>query len=52
MQEKVISEEYIKQKSKKNVQYFYSCAVHYGIYILYTHQQMHFLLNLEKFKFT
>jgi len=24
--------------------------VHYGIYILFTHQQMHFLLNLEKFK--
>ena len=23
-----------------------------GIYILFTHQQMHFLLNLEKFKFT
>jgi len=22
------------------------------IYILFTHQQMHFLLNLEKFKFT
>ena len=31
---------------------FYSCTVHYGIYILFTHQQMHFLLNLEKFKFT
>jgi len=22
------------------------------VYILFTHQQMHFLLNLEKFKFT
>ena len=32
--------------------HFYCCAMHYGIYILFTHQQMHFLLNLEKFKFT
>jgi len=31
---------------------FYCCTVRYGIYILFTHQQMHFLLNLEKFKFT
>jgi hypothetical protein len=31
---------------------FYCCTVHYAIYILFTHQQMHFLLNLEKFKFT
>ena len=31
---------------------FYFCTVHYGIYILSTHQQMHFLLHLEKFKFT
>ena len=31
---------------------FYCCAVHCGIYILFIHQQMHFLLNLEKFKFT
>ena len=30
----------------------YCCTVHYGIYILFTHQQMRFLLNLEKFKFT
>ena len=30
---------------------FYCCTVHYGIYILFTHQQIHFLLNLEKFKF-
>ena len=31
---------------------FHCCTVHYGIYILFIHQQMHFLLNLEKFKFT
>ena len=31
---------------------FYCCTVHCGIYILFTHQQIHFLLNLEKFKFT
>jgi len=30
---------------------FYRCTVHYEIYILFTHQQMHFLLNLEMFKF-
>ena len=36
----------------------YKMPVQYGllegehkIYILFTHQQMHFLLNLEKFKF-
>ena len=29
----------------------YRCTVHYGIYILFIHQQMHFLLNLQKFKF-
>jgi len=29
--------------------FFNCCTVHYGIYILFTHQQMHFLLNLEKF---
>ena len=23
-----------------------------NVYILFTHQQMHFLLNMEKFKFT
>jgi len=23
-----------------------------GIYVLFIHQQLHFLLNLEKFKFT
>jgi len=27
----------------------YRCTVRYGICILFTHQQMHFLLNLEKF---
>jgi len=31
---------------------FYCCTVHYGIYIVFIHQKMHFLLNLEKFKFT
>ena len=31
---------------------FYCCTMHYWIYILFTHQQMHFLLNLEEFKFT
>ena len=31
--------------------FFYCCTVHYGIYILFTHQQMRYLLNLEKFKF-
>ena len=30
----------------------YCCSVHYWIYILFTHQQMHFLLNLKKIKFT
>ena len=30
---------------------FYCCTVNYGIYILFSHQQMRFLLNLEKFKF-
>jgi len=29
---------------------FYRRTVHYGIYVLFTHQQMQFLLNLEKFK--
>ena len=29
---------------------FYRCIVNCGVYILFTHQQMHFLLNLEKFK--
>jgi len=28
---------------------FYRCTVLYGIYILFIHQQLHFLLNLEKF---
>jgi len=28
---------------------FYLCTVHYWIYILFTRQQMNFLLNLEKF---
>ena len=31
---------------------FYRCSVNYWVYILFTYQQMHFLLNLEKFKFT
>jgi len=31
---------------------FYHCTMHYGIYILLIHQQLHFLLNLKKFKFT
>jgi len=31
---------------------FYRLALHYGTYILFTHQQLHFLLNLEKFNFT
>jgi len=30
---------------------FYLCNVHFLIYILFTHQQMYFLFNLEKFKF-
>jgi len=30
---------------------YYRCTVHYWIYILFTHQKMHFLLNLERFKF-
>ena len=30
---------------------FYRCTVHYWIYIVFTHQQIHYLLNLEKFKF-
>ena len=30
----------------------YRCTVHYAIYILFTDQQMHFLLSLKKFKFT
>jgi len=28
---------------------FYRCTVHYGVYILFIHQQLHFLLNVEKF---
>ena len=44
---------YSPEKSHKfrNIQMFYCCTVQYGIYILFTQQQMHFLLNLEKFKF-
>ena len=30
---------------------FYCFTVHYGIYILFNHEKMHFLVNLEKFKF-
>ena len=37
---------------KEAIGNFYRYTVHYGIYILFTHQQMHFLLKLEKFKFT
>ena len=32
-----------------NSRNFYCCTVCCGIYILFTQQQMHFLLNLEKF---
>ena len=33
---------------------FYCCTVHYGIYMFFIHQQLHFflLLNFEMFKFT
>ena len=31
---------------------FYRCTVHYGVYKLFIHQQLYFLLNLEKFNFT
>ena len=31
---------------------FYCHTVYYGIYVLFTDQQMHVLLNLEKLKFT
>ena len=31
---------------------FYRCTVHYGVYILFIYQQLHFLLNLEKINFT
>ena len=41
-----------KNSSPKKTHKFYCCTVHYGIYIFFTHQQMHFLLNLEKFTFT
>jgi hypothetical protein len=30
----------------------YRRTVHYGIHILFIHQQLHVLLNLEKFNFT
>jgi len=30
---------------------FYRCSVH-SEFIQFTHQQMHYLLNLERFKFT
>jgi hypothetical protein len=35
-----------------NICYFYCCTVHYGSYILFTHQQIQFLLKLEKFNLT
>jgi hypothetical protein len=41
----------IVQKMKHAFYNIYRCTVRYGIYILFTHQQMHFSLNLEKFKF-
>jgi hypothetical protein len=31
---------------------FHRCTVHCGFYILFTHQQMNSILNLEKFRFT
>ena len=31
---------------------FYCCTVHYEIYMLFINQKLHFLLNLETFKFT
>jgi len=40
---------------KKNIQpslFFYRSTVHYGLYILFIHQQLYFLLKLEKFNFT
>ena len=36
----------------KHVVVYYCCTVHYGIYMLFIHQQLHFLLNLEKLNFT
>jgi len=39
--------EHITEIGAKN---FYCCTVHYRIYILFTHQQMNFLLDVEKFK--
>ena len=45
-----------KKRARSHMKYIignvYCCTVHYGIYILFTHQQIHFLLNLKKFKFT
>jgi len=42
----------MKQKKKDGEFHnFYPCTMHYGIYILFTHQQMYFLLNLGKFIF-
>jgi len=29
--------------SQNRISVFHCCIVHYGIYILFTHQQMHFL---------
>jgi len=37
---------------KATIGNFFPCTMHYGIYIFFIHQQLHFLLNLEKFNFT
>ena len=37
---------------KIHINNMYCCTVHYGIYMWFIHQQLHFLLNLEKFNFT
>jgi len=31
-----------KRNSQRVIYFFYRCTVHYGIYILFTHQQRHF----------
>jgi len=52
MNEKHLSITDICINNFKRTYFFYRCTMHYGICILFTHQQLHFLLNLEKFKFT
>ena len=48
----VTSQQYRAESRKSHRKYmFYRCTLHYCIYILFTHQQMHFLLNFEKLKF-